>query len=386
MIKLWLSGMSCLTVYNERAIEMKIVFIVPSMQFGGAERVISILTDRLTERGHKVYIGIFNEAKPPVVYTINEKASVDYISPSRYNGIKKIKEASAALERYLREIAPDVVVSFCNIIASRTSMVCKKLGIPMVFSERNDPSKYLVGIKSKIYQKILTHNVKDMVFQTAGARAMYPKNIQKRSVIILNPLNVDKMPERFVGERRKEIVSVGRLDPQKRHDVMIRAFHKIADSYPEYNLTIYGEGARREPLTALINELGLEKRVFLPGTEKNIFDKIKDAYMFVFTSDFEGLPNALIEAMALGLPCISTKCSPGGAEELVNHGENGLLVECGDVDRFALEMEQLLLDKDKCESLGKRALEIKKRVLVDEIITQWEKYLENVTKNARKES
>ena len=362
---------------------MKIVFVVPSMQFGGAERVISILTDQLSRRGHEMYIGIFNEAKPPVAYTINENVRVDYISPSRYNSIKKFREASAAMEKYLKNISPDVVVSFCNVIGSRTSMVCKKLGIPMVFSERNDPSKYLFGIKSKIYQKILTHNVKDMVFQTSGARAMYPRKIQDRSVIILNPLNTDNMPDRFERERKKEIVSVGRLDPQKRQDVMLRAFHKIADRYPEYNLTIYGEGAQREPLTALVEELGLEGRVSLPGTEKNIFDKIKDAYMFVFTSDYEGLPNALIEAMALGLPCISTKCSPGGAEELINHGENGILVECGDYEQLSKEMEKLLLDREKCDRLGRCAIEIRRRISLDEIISQWEKYLENVTKNTK---
>ena len=365
---------------------MKIVFIAPSMQFGGAERVISILTDQLTKRGHDMYIGIFNEALPPVAYTINPKVRVDYISPSRYNSLKKFRDSSAAMERYLRNISPDIVVSFCNVIGARTSIVCKKMGIPMVFSERNDPSKYLVGVKSKIYQKILTHNVKNVVFQTAGARAMYPKNIQKRSAIILNPLNTDNMPDRFVGERKKEIVSVGRLDPQKRQDVMIRAFKQIADRYPEYKLIIYGEGAKRAALTELIRELGLENRVSLPGTEKNIFDKIKDASMFVFTSDFEGLPNALIEAMALGLPCVSTKCSPGGAEELIKDGESGILVECGDENQISEAMEKLLSDKARCDALGENALKIRERVSVNEIVTQWENYFENVTRNAGKKN
>ena len=165
---------------------------------------------------------------------------------------------------------------------------------------------------------------------------------------------------------------------------MIRAFKQIADRYPEYKLIIYGEGEKRAALTELICELGLENRVYLPGTEKSIFDKIKDASMFVFTSDFEGLPNALIEAMALGLPCISTKCSPGGAEELIKDGENGILVDCGDESQISAAMEALLSDKTKCEILGENAFKIRERVSVNEIVTQWENYFENVTRNEGK--
>lgn len=357
---------------------MKIAFIMPSMAMGGAERVISILSKGLVEKGHCVCIGMFNIVPQTSAYALDERVELDNIQSCRFTTPTQIKNTLGNLEAYLKRKNPDVVISFINVTCAQVSIACKKMGIPIIFSERNDPRRYLTGIKDKIFQQLLIWNVRDMVFQTEGAKRIYPKRIGKRSRVILNPVDTSKFPPYYEGERKKEIVSVGRLERQKRHDVLIRAFAIVAEKYPELVLKIYGQGAQEAALQELIRQLQLEGRVLLMGTRNNIFDHINDAAAFVMSSDFEGLPNALIEAMALGLPCVSTRCSPGGAEELIQDGENGYLAPCGDPEQLAQAIIQLFDNYENSLEMGKKACEVRLRVEKQAIIDSWERYIYGV--------
>lgn len=357
---------------------MKIAFIVPSMGMGGAERVISIISDELIQRGHTVTIGMFFEEKLPVAYKLNENIGLEYVKSYRFNTLSNMRKSFASIEAYLKKISPDVVISFTNVICARCSIICKKLKIPVIFSERNDPTKLLRGWHNKVYQKILTHNVKNVVFQTNGAKALYPQSIQKRSIVIVNPLDSNKFPPYYEGERKKEIVSVGRLELQKNQKMLVDSFAQIANDFPEYTLKIYGDGSLREPLTQQINALNLQDRVLLMGKQSDIFNHINDAAVFAFTSDFEGIPNALIEAMALGLPCVATRCSPGGAEEFIEDGVNGYLVDCGDVDGFAVTLRNVLQKYDDSLLAGKKASNVRVRTSVKNIVDLWETYIKKV--------
>lgn len=357
---------------------MKIAFVVPGMGMGGAERVISILSKGLIEKGHSVSIGMLNVVPQTVAYPLDERVAVEDIKACRFTTPAQIRSTLGNVETYLKKINPDVVISFTNVTCAQVSIVCKKMGIPVIFSERNDPRRLLTGIKDKIFQALLIHNVKHMVFQTEGAKRIYPKKIAKNSVVILNPVDTSKFPPYYEGDRKREIVSVGRLEPQKRQDILIRAFRIVADTYPDIALRIYGEGGQRDALEALIKELQLEDRAFLMGAKSNIFEQINESALFAFSSDFEGLPNALIEAMALGLPCVSTRCSPGGAEEVIQDGENGLLVPCGDPEQLAKAMIQMLGNYDAALEMGQKARDVRKRVDRQEIIDCWERFIYGV--------
>ena len=161
------------------------------------------------------------------------------------------------------------------------------------------------------------------------------------------------------------------MEPQKNQKLLINAFSDLAKDFPDYTLIIYGEGSLRNELENYIISKGLQSKVVLPGVKNNIQEYIKDASLFVLSSDYEGIPNALIEAMAIGLPCVSTDCSPGGARELIADGENGTIVECGNPQMLAKAMELVLKDREKAQGMGTNAKKICARVDKDVVCDSW---------------
>ena len=148
-------------------------------------------------------------------------------------------------------------------------------------------------------------------------------------------------------------------------------FSLIADEFPDYSLIIYGEGSLRKELESYVKEKNLQGRVFLPGAKDNIQERIKDASLFVLSSDYEGIPNALIEAMAIGLPCVSTDCSPGGAKELIESGENGLIVECENPKLLAAAVKSMMVEREESRRMGTQARLIRNRVDKHQIADSW---------------
>ena len=164
--------------------------------------------------------------------------------------------------------------------------------------------------------------------------------------VIYNPIF---LPKEYVGkaigtEKKNRIVSVARITKQKNPEMLIRAFKKFYIKHSDYTLTMYGNGEDRDYVLDLINKEGLSSCVFLPGAKNNIWDEIADAKCFVMTSWYEGMPNALLEALCLGLPCVSTKVS--GAVDLINNGENGILIDLDDDESFAEALSQVIDNED----------------------------------------
>lgn len=362
---------------------MNISFFVPVMGFGGAERVISIISKGLIEKGHAVTLGIINTESQDVVYTLDSRVKVEHVKSYGLRSFGGAKKTLRSIEDFLRESKADVALCFTNTVGALVSIVCKRMHLPLIFSERNDPRRYIKRFTDKFLQKILLKNVKYVVFQTEGAKNLYPRKIREKSVVILNPLDVRNMPEYYEGERRKVIVSVGRIQTQKRPDVLINAFAKIAERHVDYTLELYGKGNLLDDMKTLVESHGLSGRVKFKGTSSNIFQDINDASVFALASDFEGLPNALLEAMALGLPCVSTRCSPGGAEELIEDGKNGYLVPCGDSAAMAECIDKMLSNYDDALCIGKEARKIKERAELQAIINEWERYISCVLESKR---
>lgn len=357
---------------------MNIAFFVPHLKKGGAERVISILANELSERNHNVHICFISENMDiKSQYFIKDSVNLSVIRNFKFKSFGGIKSFYKSLNNYLVKNDIEVAISFSYVVAAKISLACKKFDIPIVFSERSDPSRKNYNGKKGIWKYVFFKNISNVVFQTEKAKSFYPEKQQKHSLVILNPVNLDSFPLKFIGERKKEIVSVGRLFEMKRYDVLIDAFTKIANKHTDYVLKIYGEGPLRKILQEQIERSNVKDRIFLMGKCDDIFNAINQASAFVFTSDYEGLPNALIEAMLLGLPCVSTRCSPGGAEELIQHEVNGLLVKCGDSEDVADKIDKILSDKSYAELLGNNATKLKERVDVTKIVNKWESYLVN---------
>ena len=171
------------------------------------------------------------------------------------------------------------------------------------------------------------------------------------------------------------IVAAGRLDENKNHAMLIHAFSRIAGEYPNMQLVIYGEGELREQLTKLIKEKELEERISLPGSIDNVADEIGRAKIFALTSNTEGMPNTVIEAMVLGTPVISTDCPCGGPAMLINDGENGLLVPVGDAYALADAMRKLLADEGLAQKISENALKLADELDPEKVDREWMEYL-----------
>lgn len=155
--------------------------------------------------------------------------------------------------------------------------------------------------------------------------------------------------------------------------MLIRAFAKVKDTFPSYKLVIYGEGYLRSELEKLIADLGLVGRVDLPGTTTKILEEVKRSKVFCLSSDYEGMSNAMIEAMCLGTPVISTKVS--GTDELINDGENGLLVDLGDIDGLAQAFNRLLGDENLQKQFADKCLAMSPIFKIDSIVKKWEELI-----------
>ena len=353
---------------------MHIMFTIPGMGFGGAERVVSILANELV-KDHDVTI-FLTSGNSKCVYALNEK--IRLVSTPPESGLLK---NWLSFRKECKKLQPDVVLAFMMGQGILTSIMLFGTGIPVITSERNDPKgqDQVLNFKWKLLEKIAHCITKYYVFQSEGAKVCYPKRVQKKSCIILNPLDTEHLSERNADQVDNRIVSVGRLTPQKNQKMLIEAFSK-AKMQETHTLHIYGEGVLRLELEQQIQALGLQDKVFLEGNSSQVHEDIKNAKLFVFTSDYEGLPNALLEAIALGIPCISTDCSPGGAKMLIDHGENGVLIPCGDVDTLCEAMDELLSNEEKLKKFSMNGKKIREKVSIETISKEWLTCIDQVKK------
>ena len=194
----------------------------------------------------------------------------------------------------------------------------------------------------------------------------------------MNAINKEFITAEYSGPRNKQIVSSGRLTEQKNHALLIKAFAGITAKYPAYKLVIYGDGPLRKDLELLASNLGIADKVSFPGYTTEIRKKIERSSLFVLSSDFEGMPNALMEAMALGVPCISTDCKGGGARFLIKNGTNGLLTPIGDVEALQTAMEKILSDQFFADNLSHNAHKLCETHSPEKIYAEWENLIKKV--------
>lgn len=358
----------------------KIVFYCGSLSKGGAERVFVNLAEYFKKKQYQVYLVTpvmkDNEYQlSPDIPRIISDITEEELSKNRIkNFIKRYRK----LRKIFKNLRPDLVFS-CNgknnFMAQTASW---GLHYKVIVSVVATPT---VEYPTKIMQicaKILFRFVDGVVFQTQQAMDFFPLKVRKKGIILPNSLTSEFIRCRFEGERKKEIVAVGRLDDNKNYAMLIRAFKQIYDDFPEYTIKIYGEGEKRRELEELIHSLGMDQSIFLQGQVNDIADKIYASMLFVMTSDTEGMPNALMEAMALGLCVISTDCPCGGPKSLISNGENGYLIPVRNENALAAQLRNCLSNPDVMQQVGKKAIQIQDFLNPDVVNAKWEKYFENV--------
>ena len=350
---------------------MNIAFLAYLEGYGGAEKQMVMLANEMARRGHKVHmisISVDNN-----YYLLDDAVKYSYIPDKHGRALRHISRY-CEIAKKLKSIRPDITLNFWYQSAYMVAGMSKKITGKVVFSERADPGdKEYDGLLGKI-RAITLPRIDGFVFQSRGAQQYFDKSVQDRSVVIANPIFVKKTDYPEVKERRKAIVTIGRLHPQKNHKLLIDSFALIADQIPEYKLEIWGDGELKDELKRQIESYGLSDRVLLKGTSNKIHDLIYDASLFVLSSDYEGLPNTLLEAMTLGIPSISTDCRPGGAREIINDGENGLITPVGDREQLGEAMKELIINRDKAMAMASKAAVAMERYRSEIIYSEWEKF------------
>lgn len=369
---------------------MKICFLIPSMCGGGAEHVIAILSGELSRRGEDVTILLTSD--DTVDYPLDDGVEVRQISKRTDGGFTgRLKRLSAIRSYYKshRDTAYIGMETSTNIFALIAGI---GLHMNITVSERIDPGKYgSRGFRDAVYGLL----GRKFVFQTTDARDYFSNKIRDRSVIIYNPIDpevlalsqqlrdrkssatdTDITSDTTSGtERTHVILSVGRLNEQKDYPVLLDAFRLFNAKDDSYELRIYGKGEDEDMLKSYTKELGLSDRVRFMGFSRDIWEQEYNASMFVLSSHYEGMPNALIEAMAMGMPSVSTDCPIGGPGELIDDGENGLLVPIKDPDALSQAMLKLSSDAGFAHRLGAEASKLGPKLSVESICDQWIEYI-----------
>ena len=359
---------------------MHLILVISSLNPGGAERVLSTLANHWVSQGHTVSLITFSAINYAPFYSLDPKINFIELGESesvtvfplffrRYYFIKRL----FYLRKTIKRLNPDKVISFIDMMNIIVLMVTRGLRVPVVISERIDPNYHPISKLTEWLRYRLYPFAACLVVQTESAVRYFPPYFKKFTTIIPNPVVCPEAQKKSYANKIQYVVTVGRLDDQKGHDILIRVFAIVAQHYPELTLTLYGEGVNRKNLEALIVSLGLDQKVFLPGTTKKIQEILRDADLFVFPSRYEGFPNALCEAMAAGLPVIASNCS--GNIDVVRDGIDGRLFPVDDMQSLTNIMLTLLGNPVQCEKLGCRAKEISDRFHSDRIFGLWDKVI-----------
>lgn len=354
---------------------MRIMFLVDSLNAGGAGRVVSELASYLSEHGESVLVTTMSVNE--VSYPLNSMVKHIPLMNLQQKNQMNVFQRAIALRRLCESEKIEILISFLTEVNIYASMANVFSNYKTIVCERGDP-RYNPPLKKLRIARDLLYNCADgFVYQSESARNYFVGKARKKGLVIANPLS-SCVPEPYRGSKEKRIVSVGRLQRVKNYHMAIDAFSLISNDFPEYTYEIYGEGPCFDELEKLIEEKKLKDKVVLKGQTNNIYDEIKTASLFILSSDHEGMPNALIEAMALGIPAISTDFPSGTARTIIDDGKSGFLVPVNDRYMLAEKIKVLLSDEMLIIRFSEQATSIRDRFDLDAICKQWIDYIKTV--------
>lgn len=347
---------------------VKVFMVIKRLRYSGAYKMFMWLANALCERGHDITIMTYMRND---VETLNSK--MHWIKHDELENSSIIKKISV-IRKEIKKSKADVSISFLLDANVYNIFACLGLGTKSIVCERNDPFK--PGYRKLQFWKPWFRFANGAVYQLPKV-AEYYSNIKAPTAVIPNPVLCHNDIDIAPFENRPDTINIlGRLDIfQKRHDVLIEAFSKFVEWYSSFKLVFYGDGPDKEKMQNQVSKLCLEGKVIFAGITNTPFEVMKNSKMYVLTSDFEGIPNSLIEAMSLGLPCISTDCRPGGARLLINDGINGFIVPQGDSNAIAEKMKWYMQHSVEADKMGLEGTKIKNTFSEEVIISQWENYL-----------
>ncbi|MGM9900018.1 MAG: glycosyltransferase [Bacilli bacterium] len=342
----------------------KLIFVTNTLGNGGAQRVIGLLATSLADTDFSVKVICVTKYYKEYVF---DGLCVDYLTTETdtINKPTRIK----LLRKYLLKEKPDVIVSFEYFLNMDTIIAARGLKSKVIVSERNDPAQQKDRKLVNFLRDYLYRKADVLVCQTPDAKAYFSAKVQKHTVIIPNPVK-SNLPK-YCGQDSTAIINFCRLEKQKNLPLLIQAFEMLHKKHNEAKLVIYGDGKEKDKLQEIINNKNLEELIKVYPATNDIHEIASKCKMFVSSSDYEGLSNSMLEAMAIGMPVVCTDCPCGGARMVIENNVNGLLVPVGDVQSLYEAMDRILFDDKLAESLGKNASKIADDLAQDKIAEKW---------------
>lgn len=350
---------------------MKILIFIDHLGEGGAERVASVLANKFSASSdNEINITLFVDKINYVIDNIDKNVKINILK-SDSNKFKRICNRVSGYIDVMKSFKPDIIYALGNVV-SIYAVIAKKLSgcnCKLVVSERTDPSREPGSQIAKKLRNICYGMADVLVCQTEYAKKYFPMYIQKKSVVIPNPISPDLYE--WNGIDSKTIICACRLEKQKNLYMLLDAYKMLHDKHSEFVLDIYGNGSMYEELQKYIIDNQLQNSVNLKGFSKDIKKLMSESYMYVSSSDYEGISNSMLEALGTGIPSVCTDCPVYGARMFINSGENGLLVDTGDVNGFYEAMLRIIDDKKLAMSFSEKSVEINKKISVDVISKKW---------------
>ena len=352
-----------------------VLFFAPRLIYGGGEKVINWLATRLLENGYNVFYATscidsdYQEKLQAV--GLNGRVSVVEF-PTIIKKSRPIKYF-CQVSQVLKENNIDLLVYFGGSLVEQ--LAARSSGVKVLLSERWSPKSR--PFLSRILKQIQFRFADAYVFQTPQAAKCYCKHAQKLGVVIPNPI-LESLPTPLTENFRKEIVTAGRLSWEKNQILLVKAFQNISKEFPQHKLIIYGSGPKEDELQTYINENLLSDRISIIKGKRNIVELINGAELFVLPSDVEGMPNALIEAMAMGVTSISTDCPVYGPRMLIEDKKNAFITPLNDVDALTSAMRYVLSNPEEMSRIRAEAVKIRERLHADNISNLWIKYIKTL--------
>lgn len=361
---------------------MKIGFLIKNLSSGGAERATVSLANYFALHSQDVEIITFNSVDS--FYPLEESVSVrtaelgeleQSASAKRlFGSIKRI----IAIRRLVKSLQLDVLIGMSFAMTWYAVLATMFTKTKSVGTERSNPYRYKATKLNTFLRKFFYNFTDGYVFQTRRAAQFFGNKKSERDIIIPNAIfNETVYSLSPPAERKKIICATGRLIKLKRFDLLIDAFAKIADQIPDYMLFIFGDGEEKEDLENQIEYLGLKNRIILAGTDPQAVKFVNFASVFVLSSDFEGMPNALLEALAMGVPCVSTRCEMG-PDELIENRVSGILTDVGSSEQLAEAILEIIENPDFAKKLSENGRKLLKTHSIENISRQWLDYLSRI--------
>jgi glycosyltransferase involved in cell wall biosynthesis len=348
---------------------MKLLFVNASLSDGGSEKAMSLVAQALSGRGHDVTMVLVREKHR--TYSVDHRVRVVQLASRAGGRLGKLVGRVRELRRLIASDDFDFVVCYMWDLNLLTLAAAVGTGVSVIVSERAFPGAATRSRLSTLLERVAYRRAHRIVYQTPMAQEHCPPELRGKSVVVPNIIEPPTMaPAASPLERR--VVSVGRLVPQKNYPLLIRAFAQFRSVHADWVLEIYGKGVLETSLRELAVELGVADAVRFPGYVADVTARIRDAGMFVLSSDYEGISNALAEAMALGLPVVSTDCPVGGAALLIDDHKSGLLVPVRDVRALGSAMQAIADDPALADRIARGARAAVQRFSPERLAQVWE--------------